>query len=193
MNPPRTGVEVVYPAASLMSTGSRMRVIGPIGGARSRACSQRPAKTGSARRVVVDPGSEGQHAPAVSAAPASAAPASASAATAETYEIKVASGAPGSYLTGKDGKTLYVFKNDTAGKSTCSGDCAATWPPFTVESKDQLKPDSGVTGTLDVVARDDGTMQVTDKGAPLYYYSGDTKAGDTKGQGLFGKWFVANP
>ncbi len=125
-----------------------------------------------------------------STAPASAAPASASAGT---PEIKVASGAPGSYLTGKDGKTLYIFKNDTAGKSTCSSDCATTWPPFTVASKDQLKPDSGVTGALDVVARDDGTMQVTYKGAPLYYYSGDTSAGDTKGQGLFGKWFVANP
>ena len=112
---------------------------------------------------------------------------------AETYEVKVATGAPGRFLTGEDGKTLYTFKNDTAGKSTCTADCATAWPPFTVESKDQLKAGSGVTGALDVIARDDGTMQVTYKGAPLYYYSGDKKAGDTNGQGLLGKWFVANP
>ena len=127
---------------------------------------------------------------------ASTAPsATASGGTAETYEVKVATASVGTFLTGEDGKTLYIFKNDTpgSGKSTCGANCVGTWPPFTVESKDQLKPGSGVSGALDVISRDDGTKQVTYKGAPLYYYSGDTKAGDTKGQGLFGKWFVANP
>jgi predicted lipoprotein with Yx(FWY)xxD motif len=138
-----------------------------------------------------------------SAAPPSAAAASSpsepaasgSAATAETYEIKVATGAVGNFLTGEDDKTLYTFKNDTAGsgKSACSGACASMWPPFTVESKDQLKPASGVTGVLDVITRDDGTMQVTYKGAPLYYYATDTKAGDTQGDGVGGVWFVAKP
>ena len=28
---------------------------------------------------------------------------------------------------------------------------------------------------------------------PLYYYAKDTKAGDTTGQGVGGKWFVASP
>jgi predicted lipoprotein with Yx(FWY)xxD motif len=133
-------------------------------------------------------------APSASAATASASPES-SGGAAESYEVKVATGSVGSYLTGEDGKTLYIFKNDTAGsgKSTCGGDCATTWPPFTVDDKDELKAGTGVTGALDVITRDDGGMQVTYKGAPLYYYSGDTKAGDTNGQGLFGKWFVANP
>jgi predicted lipoprotein with Yx(FWY)xxD motif len=36
-------------------------------------------------------------------------------------------------------------------------------------------------------------MQVTYKGAPLYYFSNDTKAGDTNGQGTAGVWFVAAP
>ena len=26
--------------------------------------------------------------------------------------------------------TLYVFTADTAGKSVCTGDCAANWPPL---------------------------------------------------------------
>jgi len=132
---------------------------------------------------------------AASSAPSSAPSASATSGSAEVYDIKVATASVGSFLTGEDGKTLYIFKNDTvgSGKSTCGADCVGTWPPFTVESKDQLKPGSGVTGALDVITRDDGTKQVTYKGAPLYYYAADTKAGDTGGQGLFGKWFVANP
>ena len=28
---------------------------------------------------------------------------------------------------------------------------------------------------------------------PLYYFAKDAKAGDTNGQGLNGKWFVASP
>ena len=133
--------------------------------------------------------------PAASQPAASEPAASESEATAETYEVKVASGTVGSYLTGEDGKTLYTFKNDAvgSGKSTCSGGCATKWPAFTVDSKDQLKAGTGVTGALDVFARDDGTMQVSYKGAPLYYYSADTKAGDTMGQGVGGVWFVANP
>jgi len=130
---------------------------------------------------------------AASASPSEAASPSASAETSETYEVKVASASIGKFLTGEDGKTLYTFKSDTAGKSTCSGDCATNWPPFTVDSKDQLKAGTGVTGALDVISRDDGSKQVTYKGAPLYYFSGDAKAGDTNGQGLFGKWFAAAP
>ena len=50
-----------------------------------------------------------------------------------------------------------------------------------------------MTGTLATFARKDGTLQVTVNGRPLYYYAGDAKAGDTTGQGVGGKWFVATP
>lgn len=158
------------------------------------ACSSAATPTPVAPSVAASQPAASQPAASQPAASEAASP-SESAAAAEVYEVKVASGAPGNFLTGEDGKTLYTFKNDTvgSGKSTCSGGCAGTWPPFTVESKDQLKADSGVTGALDVITRDDGTMQVTYKGAPLYYYAGDTKAGDTNGQGFAGKWFVAAP
>jgi predicted lipoprotein with Yx(FWY)xxD motif len=123
--------------------------------------------------------------------------ASPSAATADAYPLKVAagSGSATNYLTAEDGKTLYLFKNDTvdSGKSTCNGDCATTWPPFVVDSLGEVKPDAAVTGKLALVTRDDGTKQVSYNGWPVYYYSGDTAAGDTNGQGLFGKWFVVNP
>ncbi len=130
-----------------------------------------------------------------SVAPASVAPsAPASAAAGEAYEVKVATGTVGKYLTGEDGKTLYIFKKDTtAGKSACNGDCATNWPPFLLEAGESTKAGDGVTGTLATITRDDGTIQVTYNGAPVYYFAADKATGDTTGQGVGGIWFVANP
>lgn len=97
----------------------------------------------------------------------------------------------GTYLTGEDGKTLYIFKNDSADTSTCSGDCAANWPPFVIEAGETAEGGAGVTGTFGTITRDDGTIQVTYDHQPLYYYSGDAVAGDTNGQNMFNVWFVA--
>jgi len=36
-------------------------------------------------------------------------------------------------------------------------------------------------------------MQVTYNGIPLYYYSKDTKPGDTTGEGVGGIWHVVKP
>ncbi len=129
------------------------------------------------------------------ASTAASEPAASATASAETYEVKVGSGAVGSYLTGEDGKTLYMYKKDTAnsGKSVCNGGCASAWPPFTVESADQLKADSGVTGKLAVITRDDGTKQVSYNGQPVYYFGQDTAAGQTNGEGFGGVWTVAKP
>jgi predicted lipoprotein with Yx(FWY)xxD motif len=52
---------------------------------------------------------------------------------------------------------------------------------------------AGATGTFATFARPDGTMQVSYNGKPLYYFAKDTKAGDTNGQGVGGKWFIAAP
>ena len=119
--------------------------------------------------------------------------ASAAGSAAETYEVKVASGSMGSFLTGEDGRTLYTFAVDKPNTSNCADTCAQNWPPFTIATGDSLKAGDGVTGTLTTFARADGTMQVAYDGAPLYYFKNDTKAGDTNGQGVSGKWFVASP
>ena len=111
--------------------------------------------------------------------------------TAEAYEVDLANDAKlGKFLTGEDGKTLYMFTPDTATTSNCTGDCAATWPPFTLEGEETVKGGEGVTGTFGTIARQDGSKQVTYAGHPLYYYGADTAAGDTNGQGLFSKWYV---
>ena len=129
-----------------------------------------------------------------SAAPSAAASAGGSAAAGgEEYVVASATGSVGAYLTGEDGKTLYVFTPDSANTSTCVDACAQSWPAFVVESDDTLKAGDGVIGTLTTFARPDGKMQVAYNGIPLYYFAADTKAGDTTGQGKAGKWFVASP
>jgi len=99
----------------------------------------------------------------------------------------------GMYVAGKDGMSLYVFTADTGSTSTCTGDCAGTWPPLTVASASDVTAGAGVTGAIGTTARADGSTQVTINGHPVYYYSGDTKAGDTNGQGKFNKWYLVSP
>lgn len=94
----------------------------------------------------------------------------------------------GSFLTDPKGMTLYVFAKDTPGSGTsnCSGGCLATWPAYKASSSTGPFPEN-----ITVFKRADGTWQYAWKGWPLYYYSGDTKAGDTNGQGIGGVWSVA--
>ena len=157
----------------------RIRALAAIGGVLLlvSACSSSGAST----------------APSAAAAASTAPSAAASSAGGETYTVAVANGTVGAYLTGEDGKTLYIFTPDSANTSTCTDTCAQTWPPFTVAADDTLAAGTGVTGKLTTFARPDGTMQVAYNGVPLYYFAADAKAGDTTGQGKFGKWFVASP
>lgn len=95
----------------------------------------------------------------------------------------------GSYLADAEGSTLYIFTNDVAnsGASACYGGCANAWPPFLVNSVDV----EGVEGEFSVIVRDDGGLQLTFNGLPLYYFAGDTQAGDITGHESGGVWFVA--
>src|SRR6266508_5546371 len=118
-----------------------------------------------------------------------AASASESAAAGESYEITVADTAAGSALAGEDSMTLYTFDNDTTpGTSACTGDCATNWPPFTVDEGEQATAGEGVTGEIGTISRDDGSTQVTYNDKPLYYFAGDSAAGDSNGDGVGGIW-----
>ena len=99
----------------------------------------------------------------------------------------------GTFLTGKDGRTLYFFAADTTpGVSTCAGDCLTAWPPATVAAGETVAAGVGVTGVVGLIPAADGTMQATYDGHPLYYWQGDTEAGQTNGQGINDVWWVAD-
>jgi predicted lipoprotein with Yx(FWY)xxD motif len=107
--------------------------------------------------------------------------------------VKLTSSALGSYLVDAQGHTLYIFDKDERGESYCNGACAAVWPPLETESMPQAAP--GVDGAaLGTTKRDDGDLQVTYHGRPLYYYAADASTpGRTKGQEVdqFGaEWYV---
>jgi predicted lipoprotein with Yx(FWY)xxD motif len=82
-------------------------------------------------------------------------------------------------LTNSKGFTLYWFVPDTSTASKCNGTCAHYWPPV----HGPVHAGSGVTGTLGVITRSDGTKQATWNGHPLYTYIGDTAPGTAKGNG----------
>ncbi|MEV6170752.1 SCO0930 family lipoprotein [Streptomyces sp. NPDC051954] len=99
----------------------------------------------------------------------------------------------GNMVTDGAGKTLYRFDQDTAEppKSNCDGDCATTWPP--VPAGDATAGAGIDKALLGEVTRADGTKQLTVGGWPAYRFAKDTAAGDTKGQGVGGKWYALAP
>ena len=95
----------------------------------------------------------------------------------------------GEILVDAEGRTLYVFTNDSPGESTCAEACADLWPP--VEAPSELAAGEGVDEALvGTITRSDGASQLTYADAPLYRYSKDEAPGDTNGQNVGGVWFV---
>ncbi|WP_434134734.1 hypothetical protein JQR88_15230 [Pseudomonas luteola] len=90
-------------------------------------------------------------------------------------------------LVDDQGRTLYTYDKDTEGVSSCNGKCAENWPPLKVEAGS--KPSDAWT----VIEREDGAMQWTYKGKPLYTFVQDKKAGDKTGDGKGGVWHIAKP
>jgi predicted lipoprotein with Yx(FWY)xxD motif len=93
-------------------------------------------------------------------------------------------------LVNSQGFTLYRLTGEHAGKFICtSSACLAAWHPLTVSSGS--KP-SGSVGSLGVVKRSNGMIQVTYKGEPLYTFAHDSAPGQATGEGLkdVGTWLV---
>jgi len=111
---------------------------------------------------------------------------------AATVKTASASGL-GTILVDAQGRTIYLFQRDRGPTSTCSGACIAGWPAVTTHGTPHAAGGVAVA-KLGVTKRSDGSTQVTYAGHPLYYYAGDSAAGQTNGQGVnaFGaKWYVA--
>lgn len=108
------------------------------------------------------------------------------------HELKITEAAGvGKYLTDTEGMTLYWFKTDSPGHSTCAGGCVSNWPVFFREKV--ASPAGLAADEFGTITREDGARQTTFRGYPLYYYKGDIKAGETKGNGMMDLWYVVKP
>ena len=149
------------------------------------ACSS--GATTSPSPSVAAPSVAPTEAPPSEAAPSEAPPSEAPA----DATIALATNALGDIIVDAEGKTLYAFTPDSAGESTCYDDCATAWPPLIATDAAAISAGTGLDATkLTTVDRTDGTKQVKYGDWPLYYFAEDAAAGDTKGQGLFDKWYV---
>jgi predicted lipoprotein with Yx(FWY)xxD motif len=126
---------------------------------------------------------------------ATAAPAAPKAPDGKAATIGEASTSLGKILVDAQGRTIYLFQKDSGTKSTCSGACAAAWPPVRTSGKPTVG--SGLTAAkVGTTPRSDGKPQVTYNGHPLYLFQDDQSAGDTSGQGVnaFGApWYAVSP
>lgn len=105
--------------------------------------------------------------------------------------VAVASADAGEILVDGEGRSLYRFLNDTEqGASTCVDACLDNWPILEGEAQAGEGADGAALGTL---TRNDGATQVTYDGWPLYYFAGDSAAGDTNGQGVGDVWYLVAP
>jgi predicted lipoprotein with Yx(FWY)xxD motif len=109
--------------------------------------------------------------------------------------VKVRSTKLGKVLVNGSGVTLYLFEKDKRGKSSCSGACAANWPPLLTKGRAHAGPGAR-SSKLGTTKRADGTTQVTYGGHPVYTFTGDAKKpGSVKGEGLeaFGaEWYAVS-
>jgi predicted lipoprotein with Yx(FWY)xxD motif len=134
-------------------------------------------------------GTAGTASPAASATP-TATPAPTSAAAPVVLAQSV--GTMGTILVAaSNNHTVYTFDSDSAGVSRCSGGCATTWPPLTVPAGTTPSGGPAVTGQLGTITRADGSLQVTYKGLPLYFFHNDTNPGETKGN--YTGWSLVKP
>jgi predicted lipoprotein with Yx(FWY)xxD motif len=120
-------------------------------------------------------GSKSHAAPAAPAYGAQAAAASTAAA------VTTGNTSLGNVLVDGSGLTLYGRTTDTNGMSSCTGACAAAWPPLTVSSS--TLPAGLDAKVFSVIARPDGSFQLRAGKWPLYTFAGDAARGDTNGQG----------
>lgn len=83
-------------------------------------------------------------------------------------------------LANTAGRTVYYFAADSVGKTTCYGSCALYWTPVA----GPLAAGPGVTGKLGTIKRNDGIVQETYGGHPLYTYVGDSGPAQTNGNNI---------
>jgi predicted lipoprotein with Yx(FWY)xxD motif len=114
-------------------------------------------------------------------APATASNSTASTAPAVNNAVLITktSSSVGQYLADPSGKALYTYNSDSSGVSNCSGSCLANWPAYQDTGSTTNLP----TGVSTITRSDNGQVQYTYMGMPLYYFSSDSQ-GQVTGNGV---------
>ena len=114
---------------------------------------------------------------------------------AKRAQIVVKDSELGRVLFDANGQVVYVFEIDGRNRSGCtSAACVKAWPPVLTR-----EPPSAGAGAdkslLGTIRRDDGRLQVTYNGRPLYFYEhespGEIKCHNVDLHG--GLWWVVDP
>jgi predicted lipoprotein with Yx(FWY)xxD motif len=147
---------------------------------------------GSSSSTATSPSANGAATGAAHSSPSASSP---SASTSGASAVSTMRTGAGKILVDAKGRTMYAFAADTKGHSTCTGSCLTYWPAVAAGAT-APKAGAGVTATLGVLHRSDGTAQLTVNGWPMYTYVGDSKPGAASGQGKNlsgGLWWVVSP
>jgi predicted lipoprotein with Yx(FWY)xxD motif len=94
-------------------------------------------------------------------------------------------GAEQTSVVNKQGFPLYTFDNDTAGVSNCSATCLTNWPALIAHAG------AVATAPYSLIQRASGEKQWALNGMPLYFFAGDTAAGQFNGEAIGNNWYVA--
>ncbi|MGY1616156.1 hypothetical protein ACI797_05370 [Geodermatophilus sp. SYSU D00691] len=100
----------------------------------------------------------------------------------------------GTMLFDDVGQAIYLFDRETTSTPDCYDDCAVDWPPVLTDgppvAAGEVRAD-----LLGTTPREDGSVQVTYAGHPLYYYAhedpGQVFCHDVEEYG--GVWLVVTP
>jgi predicted lipoprotein with Yx(FWY)xxD motif len=102
---------------------------------------------------------------------------------------RTVAGRPATIVVDRRGDTVYELGGESLARLQCvTRSCLKAFPPVEVRSASATVPVAGgVPGKVTVLRRVRANLyQVMLDNHPLYYYSGDTTIGATKGQGLTG-------
>ena len=113
-----------------------------------------------------------------------------SVASAVSSDLGVGATSLGNILVDGKGMTVYYYQPDVpnSGVSTCTGGCSQHWPAATAFGMTPVAV--GVTAKITEIST---SQQIVVNGRPIYTFAGDSKAGDTNGQGIGGVWYVVSP
>jgi predicted lipoprotein with Yx(FWY)xxD motif len=88
----------------------------------------------------------------------------------------------GTVLTSQSGRTLYTPEQEANGTIKCTGSCLSFWFPVTTAQGTTPHAATGLTGKLGSVKRpDNGDLQLTYNGDPLYTFRLDSAPGQAHG------------